>query len=143
MGGKDGKVEIDIPDNAQQELIDTLRDHDGEDIDDDKTGASRRPGFEGSVGNKSLRSQHTAKYAADAKARALELAKDKNKSATQAGKLTDERKKREASEKKHADLIKRLQAIETLAAKGNGPSSDAQPNDPEAHLSFGQRMGDA
>ena len=57
VGGTDGKVEIDIPENAQQELIDTLRDHDGEDIDDDKTGASRRPGFEGSVGNKSLRSQ--------------------------------------------------------------------------------------
>ena len=49
VGGNDGKVEIDIPANAQQELIDTLRDHDGEDIDDDKTGASRRPGFEGSV----------------------------------------------------------------------------------------------
>ena len=120
-----------------------MRDHDGEDIDDDKTGASRRPGFEGSVGNKSLRSQHTAKYAADAKSRALELAKEKNKSATQARELADEKKKREDSEKKHADLLKRLQAMETLAAKGNGPSTDAPPNDPEAHLPFGQGKGEA
>ena len=108
VGGNDGKVEIDIPENAQQELIDTLRDHNGEDIDDDKTGVSRRPGFEGSVENKSLRSQHTAKYAADAKARTLQLKKAKNKSANQARELADERKKREVREKKHADRLKRL-----------------------------------
>ena len=102
-------MKVEITTTAEEELISTLCVHDEDDLDDDKTGPSCCPDFAGSVGNKSLSSMHSAKYAAVAKDRALELARVKNKLATQAKELADERKQCEEMDRKLAEALRHIQ----------------------------------
>ena len=49
--------------DVEAELVATLHNQDGDDLKEHGDGASHRPGFAGSVGAKSHRSETTAKYA--------------------------------------------------------------------------------
>ena len=143
-GCSDGDVEMEFEGDAKGELISTLRDRDDDikSVNSRGSAASRRTAFSSSTGNSSVRTANTAKLARDLKENTLGLAKanlnnaDLQRKANEAslakGELEKEtarlRQKQEDSDRREADLLKRLQAMEAMFAGGMGQGNSGAPS---------------
>jgi hypothetical protein len=111
---KDG---VELTEEAEQELLHSLKELEKVDFDSDGSGISRKSNFTSSTGNSSLRSTTSAKMARNYKANKLE----RNQLSTENANL---KKAQEEKDKQHTareqSLLARIQELESLAANKQG-----------------------